>query len=77
VANTLTPEEAEAISILQAGNKGAWQVLESYFSRQLVFEVNKCITTPRDRVEVHQGSARTWGKCTTLHKDAQAFLSDR
>lgn len=75
MANKLTQLEAEAISILQAGNARAFKVMKDYFERQLDFEKDKCVDSNLSDVEIHRGRARAFRDAVNLHADATNILS--
>ncbi len=75
MANKLTQLEAEAISILQAGNTRAFNVMKDYFQRQYDYERTKCVDSNISDVEIHRGRARAFRDAVNLHEDATNILS--
>jgi hypothetical protein len=68
-------DQAEAISLLQAGNPEAFKVMIDYFCDQYSFEAKKCVDTPKEKVERHQGRASAFGEMMDLHLDAQLKIN--
>ncbi len=75
MANKLNALVAEAVTMLQATNPQAWDILEKYFQRQYDFEKTQCVDSNLSEVEIHRGQARAWRDAVNLYKDATKKLS--
>ena len=75
MANTLTDEECEAVSLLAASNPQAFHVMTEYFERMYEKEMESCVDCNMDNVEIHRGKARAWRGAKNIHVDATNRLN--
>lgn len=71
----MTPEEVEAVGILIANTE--WHVFIGYVEKLLNFERDKCVSTDKEKVPIHQGRARAFREIVDIETRAGNIYESR